>query len=187
MKKIAYDRQQQQLLATFEKLGDMEQSDVAIEPVLEMPAPQTESPDDSQKALLNGAKGILKIPKIDMDMVIFNGVSETELDKGAGMIEPEKEFTRHNIGLAGHRSVAKGQLFNRVGELREGDEILVDTVQDTLRYKVTDTFVVHESEVSVLDNQDIPLLTLVTCTPLGKRNPPNRLIVQAELLDVNPH
>lgn len=162
----------------------MEQSNAHEEPVLELPAPQEELPNESQNVLLNGAKGILKIPKIDMDMVIFNGASQTELDKGAGMIEPQKEFMRHNIGLAGHRSVAKGRLFNRVGELREGDEIFVDTLQKTLRYKVTDIFVVHESEVSVLDNQDTPLLTLVTCTPLGKRNPPNRLIVQAELQKV---
>lgn len=187
LKKIAFDRQQQQLLATFEKLGEMGQADLAMETEIELPSLKKPTADNSQNAMLEGARGLLKIPKIDLGMIIFDGVSETELAKGVGMIEPQKEFVHHNVGLAGHRSVAKGQQFNRLGELREGDEITVDTADETLRYKVIDTFVIHQSEISVLDDAEKPLLTLVTCTPLGKRHPPNRLIVQAELQDVAEH
>ncbi|MEK3936267.1 class D sortase [Sporosarcina sp. FSL W7-1349] len=187
LKKIAFDRQQQQLLATFEKLGEMGQADLAMETEIALPSPEKNAADNSQNTMLDGARGMLEIPKIDLGMIIFERVSETELAKGAGMIEPQKEFAQHNVGLAGHRSVAKGQQFNRLGELREGDEITVETAGETLRYKVTDTFIVHQSEIGVLDDAETPLLTLVTCTPLGKRHPPNRLIVQAELQDVAEH
>ncbi|WP_052483884.1 class D sortase [Bacillus sp. OxB-1] len=187
LKKIAFDRQQQQLLATFEQLGEMGQADMAVEMDPALPSQEPTAPDDGRSSMLDGARGLLKIPGIDLEMIIFDGASETDLDKGAGMIEPKKQFDRHNIGLAGHRSVLKGQLFNRLGELREGDEITVDTTEETLRYTVIDTFVVHQSDISVLNDAEKPLLTLVTCTPLGKRHSPNRLIVQAELQDVAEH
>lgn len=38
--KIAFDRQQQQLLATFEKLGEMGQADLAMETEIALPSPE---------------------------------------------------------------------------------------------------------------------------------------------------
>lgn len=183
LEKLAYDRQQGQLLAAFDQLGEMEDADfsepddAAISPV----------PGEKKKQdPLKGGRGILSIEKIDLEMMIFEGVSENELGKGAGMIEPKKDFTSNNIGLAGHRAVMEGKQFNRLGELEKGDEIQVNTKKELLNYRITDTFVVHKSDVSVLEDQDTPQLTLVTCTPLGSWRPPDRLIVQAELIDASP-
>lgn len=177
--KITYDRQQQQLLTAFDLLGDME--DINFSDDQETIKPVA---GDQKNQALKGGRGILTIDKIGLQMLIFEGVTENELGKGAGMIEPQKDFTKHNIGLAGHRAVVDGKQFNRLGELEVGDEIQVNTKKETLHYRITDTFVVHKTVVSVLENEATPQLTLVTCTPLGSWQPVDRLIVQAELQEV---
>lgn len=176
-KNYTYDREQQQLLTSFQQLGDtdlLEQLSTDAETV-------TIDPNDDLAKQLEGARGILTIDKIDVEMIVFDGAGVEALSKGAGMIEPKKEFGVNNIGIAGHRAVAKGKQFNRLGELNIDDEIQVTTQDGTYTFVITDTFVVHQSDISVLQDKDEPLITLVTCTPLGKRNPPDRLIVQAAL------
>lgn len=184
LQKNLYDREQQELIAAFEQLGKMDDLLLTDDQLI---ATASTEPVKDQQSSLQGARGLMKIEKIKMEMLIFEGVSESELLRGAGMIEPQKKFDMNNIGIAGHRAVAEGKLFNRLGDLAVGDDIQVETKEQTLHYRVISTFVVHESEVSVLDDKEEPLLTLVTCTPLGKRNPPDRLIVQAELQKVEKH
>lgn len=174
MKQQAYKQEQRELLAAFEQLGTIE----TVPTEEESPSKTTETSADKR---LEGAKGLLSIDKIDMELLVFEGVTENELLKGAGMIEPKKQFAQDNIGLAGHRATADGKLFNRLGELKPGDPIDIHTTKETYQYRITDTFVVHKSDISVLDNKEHPTLTLVTCTPLGSWHPPDRLIVQAEL------
>ncbi len=178
---MQYDREQQQLLDSFAQLGNTEQLEQASMQI-EQTVAESERTNEDKSDLLKGTRGLLSIDKIDLDMLIFDGTSTEALSKGIGMIEPQKEFGVNNIGLAGHRAVTRGKQFNRLDELDVNDEIQVTTSNGTLEYVVVDTFVVHQSEVSVLNDQDEPLLTLVTCTPIGSRNPPHRLIVQAALV-----
>lgn len=169
-KNIAYDKQQQELLEAFDQLGAMEDADFAEEPGIE---PVTYEPVKKENPSLQGSRGIVSIDKIDLRMLMFDGVTENELGKGAGIMEPQKEFTKDNVGLAGHRAVADGKQFNRLGELEAGDAIQVNTQDEILHYRITDTFVVHKTDVSVLENKETPQLTLVTCTPLGSWHPPD--------------
>lgn len=184
LEKQFYNREQRQLIATFEQLGNTEQIELASIHSEETPTVKknTQSINEPSNPLDN-ARGIIHIDKIDLEMVIFDGTSPEALGKGIGMIEPKKKIGVNNIGLAGHRAVAKGKQFNRLGELTVNDEIRVTTEDGTYDFVIVDSFVVHQSEVSVLDDQDEPLLTLVTCTPLGTANPPDRLIVQAALVN----
>ncbi|WP_342539110.1 class D sortase [Sporosarcina sp. FSL K6-1540] len=182
LEKQHYDHGQQQLVRSFEQLGNTEQIEQASNQYEDTLAVQKyNQPTGEKSKLLEGARGIININKIDLEMIIFDGTTPETLSKGIGMIEPEKELGVHNIGLAGHRAVAKGKQFNRMNELRINDEIQVTTQEGTYEFVIVDSFIVHQSDVSVLDDQEGPLLTLVTCTPLGAINPPNRLIVQAVL------
>lgn len=181
LEKWQFDREQRQLLDSFAQLGKTEQLEHAsmqVENIVET----LEQTDEDHADSLKGARGLLSIEKIDLDMLIFDGASPKSLSKGIGMIEPQKEIGLNNIGLAGHRAVARGKQFNRLDELSVNDEIQVTTQNGRFDFIIVDTFVVHQSEVSVLDDQAEPMLTLVTCTPLGSRNSPNRLIVQAALV-----
>lgn len=182
LEKWHFDRGQQQLIASFEQLGkteQIEQASVHSEDTLGVE--EYRKPTGESFKPLDGARGIIHIDKIDLEMMIFDGIGTETLGKGIGMIESKKEFGVNNIGLAGHRAVTKGKQFNRLDELSVNDEIKVTTEDGIYDFVIIDTFIVHQSEVSVLDDQEEPLLTLVTCTPLGTANPPDRLIVQAAL------
>ncbi|MHC8517800.1 class D sortase [Sporosarcina sp. ITBMC105] len=182
IEKKAYHKEQQDLLDAFERLGTIEESE---QPVVDGEVKdEVGSTADSEEAdLLEGVTGLLQIEKIDLKIAIFDSSSVEALTKGVGMIEPEKQFGMNNIGIAGHRSVTHGKQFNRLREVEPGDTATVVTTDGTFEYVITDSFVVHQSEVSVLDDQEDPLLTLVTCTPLGSHNPPYRLIVQGKLVN----
>ncbi|MGZ0051550.1 class D sortase [Brevibacillus gelatini] len=174
--KKVYEQKQQQLIDAFELLAS-ENEYLATEKAAQTHTAQTAVPT----AMLEGAIGVIRIPKIDLEMMIFAGANEAVLSKGAGMIEPEKEFGKNNVGLAGHRGATRGKQFNRLDELVPNDAIEIQTKTANYEFIVMDTFVVDRNQVEVLADQREPLLTLVTCTPVGAKNPTKRLIVQARL------
>lgn len=176
IEKKFFDTKQEQLLEAFENLGDTSSYGETVSPT-EVQA----SSDEQELSLLDGARGIIRIPTIDLEMVIFDGATPNSLTKGIGMIEPYKKIGIHNIGLAGHRSTTSGKQFNRLDELTLHDNVDIQTESGNYEFEIVRTFVVDQSEIEVLKDGDEPLLTLVTCTPLGKKNPTDRLIVQAKL------
>lgn len=176
IEKKFFDTNQEQLIEAFENLGNTSFDEEAVSPI-EVKA----NPDDEELGLLDGTRGIIRIPKIDLEMMIFDGATPNSLTKGIGMIEPNKQFGLHNIGLAGHRSTTHGKQFNRLDELTLHDSVDIQTESGNYEFEIVRTFVVDRTEIEVLDDGQEPLLTLVTCTPLGKKNPTDRLIVQAKL------
>lgn len=184
IEKFMYDREQQQLIESFEQLGTLdfiEEIEANNESAITVSNNKGESQSKETNEMLTEARGMIQINSIDLEMVIFNSTTSYNLSKGVGMIEPKKEIGLNNIGLAAHRALTKGKQFNRLDEVREGDAINVQTQDRSFEFIVTRRFVVHKSDVSVLEDQEEPLVTLVTCTPLGRPNPPDRLIVQAVL------
>ena len=176
IEKKLFDTEQQQIIEAFENLGDASSYEETAWSI-EVQA----STDADELGLLDGARGIIRIPKIDLEMMIFDGATPSSLTKGIGMIEPDKQFGIHNIGLAGHRSITHGKQFNRLDELALHDIVEIQTESRNYEFEIVRTFVVDQTEIKVLKDGQEPLLTLVTCTPLGKKNPTDRLIVQAKL------
>lgn len=181
IEKIKHDREQRQLIDSFEQLGEAAFTDqIAVHSEEEAPIEPTAF-QQQQNNPLQDARAIMKINSIDLEMVVFDGATSENLAKGIGIVEPKKELGVHNIGLAGHRAIARGKQFNRLDEVKEGDAINIQTNDENYEFIVTRTFIVNKSDVSVLEEQENPLVTLITCTPIGRTNPPDRLIVQAEL------
>ena len=76
-------------------------------------------------------------------------------------------------------------IFSGLERLEEGDLIYVNYNSVRYTYRVTKKEVVDPSNVAALVVEtDKPLLTLVTCTPLGTSR--NRLLVTAEQISPNP-
>lgn len=174
-KKVA-DSEQTKLIETFENLGN---------PMLDEEIPHSTPVivKEKDQSFVEGINGIIRIPKIELEMVIFEDADQDSLRKGIGMIQANKELGVNNVGLAGHRSTTYGKQFNRLDELGMNDIVEVQLQSSTYKFKVIKTFVVDQTEVEVLNDQSEPLLTLVTCTPIGKRHPTDRLIVQAKLIN----
>ncbi|GLC30916.1 class D sortase [Clostridium omnivorum] len=139
-------------------------------------SPSQKPPED-----VKGAIGIMRIPKIDLKVAIGEGVDNETLKFTVGHFEgTAMPGEKGNFCVAGHRSYTYSEYFNRLDEVKNGDEIIVQTKKGEFKYKVYDTKVVEPSEVSVLDPTKDSTLTLVTCTPV--RVATHRLIVKARLV-----
>jgi len=131
----------------------------------------------------------ISISKIGLDAYVVEGVDVADLRKGPGHYPgtplPGQEG---NAAIAGHRTTY-GAPFGDLDQLAPGDEMDLETVQGTFRYRVDhDPFAVDPSDRDVLLSQPDPArpgrdratLTLTTCNP--KYSAAERLIVTASLV-----
>lgn len=131
---------------------------------------------------VDGARvlGTVSIDRIGLSEPIVYGSDAAALKRGAGaVVEGRLPGEPGNFVLAGHRSLTYGRHFNRLGEVRAGDVVDVDTSAGRVAYRVTSISIVEPDDLSVLDNaaDGSSELTLVTCHP--RKHPTHRLIVHA--------
>ena len=120
---------------------------------------------------------VLRIPRIRLEVAVLPGTDDRTLDRGAGHIEDTPvPGTAGNSGIAGHRD----GFFRGLQDIAAGDDIELETLQGTHRYRIERTWVVAPEDVSVLDPTPTPALTLVTCYPFYfVGSAPQRFIVRA--------
>jgi sortase A len=128
---------------------------------------------------LDAPPGVLTIPSIDLTVPIFVGTSDLALNRGVGWIEgTAAPGVPGNLGLAGHRD----GYFRGVKDLKVDDLIEVQTVDRTVRYRVSEILIVEPSDVFVLEPTDEPSITLVTCYPFYfVGHAPQRYVVKGHL------
>lgn len=134
------------------------------------------------------ALGYITIPKIDVNLPIFEGVGEASLLKGVGHLVQ----TSYPIGgesthsaLSGHRGLAEAVLFTDLDQLERGDLFFLHVLDEALAYRVDQILVVLPDDTSALEvmaGRDF--CTLVTCTPIGVNS--HRLLVRGERTEYVP-
>ncbi len=127
------------------------------------------------------AFGVIRIPSIGLDRVLFGGVSRNTLTQGPGhMPWTPVPGQPGNAVVSGHRTTY-GAPFLDLDQLAPGDMIEVETAIGVHRYTVRDTIIVLPTEVWVTDHKPGAWLTLTTCNP--KFSAAERLIVRAEMTE----
>ncbi len=128
----------------------------------------------------------IMIPKLGVDVVVVQGVTESALRAGAGHY-PTTPLPCEvgNVAIAGHRTTY-GKPFANVDQLVEGDQITLVTPVGTCTYGMTKApFVVLPNDISVVaDAPGEHLLTLTSCTPKGSAS--HRIVIRAALLRSTP-
>lgn len=126
--------------------------------------------------------GYITIPKIDVNLPIYNGTSQDVLSKGVGHMEqssyPLGGESTHCV-LTGHRGLPSAVLFTDLDKLENGDEFYLHVLDEILAYKVDQIKVVEPNEsgdLEIIDGKDY--CTLVTCTPYAINS--HRLLVRGE-------
>ena len=126
--------------------------------------------------------GYITIPKIDVNLPIYNGTSQDVLSKGVGHMEqssyPLGGESTHCV-LTGHRGLPSAVLFTDLDKLEIGDEFYLHVLDEILAYKVDQIKVVEPNEsgdLEIIDGKDY--CTLVTCTPYAINS--HRLLVRGE-------
>ncbi len=122
---------------------------------------------------------ILRIPATGMDVPVFDSLSNTALNRGAGHVGGTALPGRNgNIAIAGHRD----GFFRSLKDVEIGTEIELTTLRGSRTFRVSELQIVDPLEVSVLDPTEVTMLTLITCYPFYFVGPaPERFIVRATL------
>jgi sortase A len=122
---------------------------------------------------------VLAIPKLHLEVPVFEGTDDLTLDRGVGRIVG----TAHpgqpgNLGIAGHRD----GFFRGLKDIAPGDEIKLVLPDAVTTYVVDEITVVTPQDVSVLQPRPVSSITLVTCFPFYfVGSAPERYIVSASL------
>ena len=128
---------------------------------------------------LGAPLAVLSIPRLRLDVPVFEGTDELTLNRGAGrIVGTARPGERGNIGIAAHRD----GFFRGLKDVRPGDRIELAELRRKFVYTVDNIAVVDPGDVTVLHPRPQASLTLVTCYPfyfIG--DAPQRYIVQASL------
>lgn len=123
---------------------------------------------------------MLSIPSIDLYQPILETLSDDNLNVALTQIKEEQVLGSGNFTVAGHLSSVDGRHFNRLPEVQIGDEVSVLTDKQVYTFTVDSREVIEATDVDVLDDGDQSEITLITCTPSGKK----RLAVKGYIVDV---
>ena len=138
--------------------------------------------------------GLLRVPRFGRDYVrpVLQGVGLDVLDDGVGHYPASAGPGEvGNFAVAGHR-VTYGKPFNKIAELRPGDEVVVETRDTSYAYAVLRSTVVAPEQVNVVaavpqqvgQRPTRRLLTMTACHP--KYSARQRYVVFAELRRSQP-
>ena len=129
---------------------------------------------------LGDALGYITIPKIDVNLPIYEGTGYDVLTHGIGHLSetsyPLGGESTHSA-LSGHRGLAEAELFTNLDKLEVGDRFYLHVLDEVLAYQVDQVLVVEPDQVEaleIIEGED--LCTLVTCTPIGINS--HRLLVR---------
>ncbi len=147
--------------------------------------PTTEAAPDGEMAAPTTVAHILRgdlvaridIPRLKVSEAVIEGDDTDTLRHAVGHI-PGTALPGEpgNIGLAGHRD----SFFRKIGQLKDGDTLILETAHGTFSYHVAKRAIVAPSDTSVLNSTNEPALTLVTCYPFRYIGPaPKRYVITA--------
>jgi len=177
-------RAQDELVETFETQGDLPDAET-VDPAEYLGEDQLESPDPveffpEEIPETGEAFAFLRIDKIGLDEVIFEGVDPRTLKSGPGHMESSPlPGQPGNAVMSGHRTTY-GRPFFDFDLLEIDDEIEVESAIGVHIYVVREIEVVQPTDVWVTNNRAGAWLTMTTCEP--KFSARQRLVVWAEMV-----
>lgn len=135
--------------------------------------------NDDFKPETGEASGLLSIPKISAELPIVEGTDPDDLEKGVGHYKGSF-YPQQNgqIVLSGHRDT----VFRRAGELKIGDQLIVQMPYGKFAYEIIKTKIVTAEDTSIITLQNNEEeLVLTTCYPFSYLgNAPDRYIIYAK-------
>ncbi|HEY0869497.1 MAG TPA: class E sortase [Acidothermaceae bacterium] len=156
--------------------------------------PTASAPTVAPVTLIANAIGIIRIPRLGANYgyAIVQGVSTDDLKKGPGHYPGTADpGGLGNFVISGHRTTYLAP-FNGLGNLAQGDAIVIETRDTYYTYRVTTIQTVLPTDVGVIlpvpgQPRATPtqaLITLTTCTP--KYSASHRLVVTGLLESALP-
>lgn len=174
-----------------EKLQDnlKTEAEFDFDSILEISPSQTFS--SSNKIDEDLILGRLLIPSIDLNLTLYNGVTNEILHAGLGTMRPGLQMGEGNFPIAGHYSRNKNALFGNLTALELGDFIYLTDNNQVYEYQVYDTKVVKPTELEWIEDQVAEehgdsVISLMNCYYVDGKYTDNRFFVFGELVDSYP-
>lgn len=124
--------------------------------------------------------GYIKIDRIDVELPIYHGTSESVLSNGVGHLQgsslPVGGENTHSI-LSAHRGLPSSKLFTDLDRVEIGDTFEIIILDQIFTYQVDQIKIVEPTELGdlyITKGKDYS--TLITCTPYGINT--HRLLVR---------
>ena len=130
---------------------------------------------------LDPPMAVLSIPRLGLEVPVFNGTDDLTLNRGAGRVAGTAAPGQPgNIGIAAHRD----GFFRNLKDIQPGDEVELLTNKRSFVYRVDNIAIVPPTDTSVLRSRNTSSITLITCYPFYfVGDAPQRYIVHASLVD----
>ena len=130
------------------------------------------------------AIGRIRVPRLDLNMILVNGTDHNSLKKGPGRdrrtyMPGEGQL----VYIAGHRTTYLAP-FAHIERLRSGDAVTLEVPYATFRYRVFKHRIVGAHEMSVLRSHGVEVVELQACHPRFFAS--QRYIAYARLVRVEP-
>jgi sortase A len=142
-----------------------------------VPAPPNETPLAAARRVSRDARsfrsnatagsaiGRLRVPRLDLDMVMVEGTDTGSLRKGPGR-DPRTAMPGEGklVYIAGHRTTYSAP-FAKIDALRSGDRVTVQMPYGTFAYVVSRHRIVDDQDLSVLRSGSGEEIALQACHP----------------------
>jgi sortase A len=125
--------------------------------------------------------GSIAIPKLDVDMTMYEGIRLSTLDYGPGHW-PGTAMPGQvgNVVVGGHRT-SSHRVFRNVDQLVAGDEIIFRDDAGEHTYHVNRVEIVDPTAIWIVDPTETATATLFACHPPGSTT--QRIVVFADLAE----
>ena len=152
----------------------VKQQETAIESILKNNHIEKNSVDVG-KAVLGAPLAVLNVPSIELTVPIYEGTTETVLQKGIGHLEGSSDVLggsgKHAV-LSGHRGLSIAKLFTDLPDVKKGDSFTIEDRNSRRQYQVDLIQEVDAQDLSRNSSKYFEVsksgdyVTLFTCTPL---------------------
>lgn len=129
--------------------------------------------------------GSIEIPKIDVNLPIYQGTEEQQLQSGCGWWPgtslPTGGSGTHCV-ITAHTGLTKAKLFTDLDRLETGDRFTLHILDRDMNYEVDQILVTEPEELAplrIVPGED--LVSLYTCTPYGVNS--HRLLVRGHRVE----
>ena len=128
----------------------------------------------SGMAYKDGSIGTVSIPRLGLNVKVWEGETSTSMAKGLGHYSSTSGWAG-NVGVCGHNRGAKYNI-GAIKNLKQGDVITYTTAYGTRTYEVTMVKVIANNDWSYLQGTADNRITLTTCVD---NQPSQRICAQA--------
>lgn len=111
------------------------------------------------------AIGRIRVPRLDLDMVLVNGTDTSSLRKGPGR-DPRTYMPGEGelVYVAGHRTTF-GAPFAHIDRLRRGDAVVLEMPYGRFVYRITRSVIVPADDLARLRSRGREVVALQACHP----------------------